>query len=364
VTPVRSRVAAAALVAAALTMAGPAAAHIGGDIVTPVFFTPAAGLVMVDGPMIVSWNDPDEDPTGVLHFYYTPDSIPPVGVLSSQYMVGAVEIGTQPVSQPEDAFEWDTAGLEPGVYSLFAVSKDPPLCDTATTSGTTLVVRGTGAGTITPLAGTWTNPTTTFSGTVSGMVNLRLEAISESEPKVTLVVGRTEPIIEGNPEEECAVVGEFHEKATLVTDLVGEHEPGMDNDRWGFRFFWDSDTLLPGPYVLRADFSNADGQTYSLYSPVQVPVEGRFGGPGPDADADAATDSGGGSPDASGAEIAADAGDGGLQQFAVQPSEGCSGSGAPATPWGLTLLMLAMAAAPAFRRWSRSPTHGGRRPRL
>ena len=331
-------------------------AHLGGIIVRPTFFTPPAGITMIDGVVTVSWNDPDEDPTGILHFYVTPNSLPPTGYLSTTFFEEAIKIGEFPVSDPVDGFDWDTIDFSPGVYSLYAVSVDPPLCDTVTTSATTMVLRDPAGAEVSPLAGTWISPDSSFIGSIAGKTTLRLAAMSATKPSVTLRVGRIEPIVEGPPDADCSAVGVFKQKATIVTALEGEPDPNGGSDRWTFSTLWDSDSMLPGLHVFQAEFTNAEGQSYTLFSPVEVPIAGSIP---TNVEPDAAPDEGPESsddntsrPDAAGSETqgAADEGSTLITVPVAQPDACAGSSGAPGPPpWPVLGVLIFI-----FIAWARS----------
>lgn len=286
--------------------ASPAWAHLGGEIVRPVFTVPAADIIVVDGPVNIAWNDPDEDPTGRLEFYITSDNIPPSPVLSATYFSEAQLVGEIPISDTDDVISWDPATTPPGVYTVFSLSVDPPLCNTATSAAATLVVPDPSVAPALPLAGLWTTPGHTWTGTIAGKTNLRLAALSQSPPTVTLELGRMVPTMEGLPDDPCGVVGTFKSMETLAVEVAGEVDAAAGTDRWTFRYFWDPAGLLPGGYVVRATFANSDGQSHTLFTPVELPISAVTGGPdaapdqGPSDDVtgpDASTADLGGSPD-------------------------------------------------------------------
>jgi len=325
-----------ALLCAMAAVVQPTAAHIGGEVVRPVFLTPAPTMLTLDGAFTISWNDPDEDPTGVLNFYMYPNgNVPPAAEPVASMLAGET-IGSVPINDTTDALSFDPSTMTPGVYTLYAVTTDPPLCDQVTPLYATLLVPDPDPTATPPMMALWRKPSDPLT-TVSGLYPLRLAVKSTTQPTFTLELGRMVNEF-GTPDDPCSGRQYFDPVQTLVSGEPAAPDNEGGANLWTGRYVWDDQsTLEPGNYVIRATLSNEAGDTLTLYTPGDIQILEAFV---PDAGPEEAPDSAG---DA--APVEADAitgGDTGTENPPAGESDGCAGasSGTSGLEWALLALLL------------------------
>lgn len=329
-----------------------AQAHLGGEVVRPVFLTPAPAMTTVQEGFTVSWNDPDSDPTGVLHFYLQASSNVPPEAEPESVLLSGIEVGTVAVSDTTDALAVDTSTVGPGVYTLYAVTTDPPLCDQVTPLFATITVADPDPTAVPPLTALWRNPRDPLT-TISGIYAARLSVRSLESPMFSMEVGRMVPILDGDSADPCSQRQRFESLQVLAENVAAVPDTEGGANLWTAKYVWgDASALGSGTYVLRATVK-AGTETLTLFAPGVVEVL-ESPEPGPEA-AESVADQ------ASDATSAGDVGssDGGNEDTSKPSADGGNdalggGSGcgaAPGEPSGWPGMMSLLLVSLAFGWW-------------
>lgn len=99
--------------------------HVGGVETPTNFLSPTNVCNIADQSIVVTWDDMDNDPTGIFDFYYRSTNNRPDEVDPS--MFGGTHIHNTTAMDATDQFTWDTGDVPSGAYYLYGVTTDPPL---------------------------------------------------------------------------------------------------------------------------------------------------------------------------------------------------------------------------------------------
>ena len=328
-----------AIIATLTMMAAPrdVSAHLGGEVVRPVFLSPSPTMLTVSEPLTVAWNDPDADPTGVFHFFVVAGRNVPPTAEPVEELLGGTEVASVAVSDTTDALTIDLSSLPAGAYTLYALTRDPPLCEQVTPLHAMLRVGDEDPSAATPMMALWRKPSDPLT-TISGVYPLRLAVSSETQPSFTLEVGRMVNDVGGDPADPCSGRQRFEPAATLVSDELATPDNEGGANLWIARYVWTEPTNLEaGTYIVKATLTNLAEDTLTLFSPGEIQIltpEGPDEGPEPSEEVSGAAES----------DLAEELPDPG----------GCRATASSPRGWGWCWMLVLLCAAATHRRRERT----------
>jgi hypothetical protein len=282
-----------ALVGAAVLIAvAPARAHVGAQVASAKFLSPAAPVVthadatdavapyavaVADSSFAIRWDDGDVDPTGRFVFYWL-DHNPTYAVTANDieatlgtrvddaindnggYFVScscSPDMGVVCPTEPRDpngncsnGLTWATASLPAGTYWLVAVNNDPPF---HTYSAADAPIRVSHGGAPPPPAAVIVRP----DGQGAWSTTYRLQWLAAATPPLTfdLTYGdeNADPLHADRP-------------------LVSGYQPSLDSNGTSYGYDWNLAALPNGAYFVRLRVTDGNGVSASTDSYYAVTV--------------------------------------------------------------------------------------------
>jgi uncharacterized protein (TIGR03382 family) len=223
-------------------------------------FKEMVGFIRVKGDVLTFvWEDGDEVAEVVHRLYFQPENIAPTHVPMSNELKGTL-IHEVAATDTANAFEWVLSDVPTGVYSLYAVTTEPDICQHVEFAPTSVIVHHPGDPV--PFGVMITHPLETNIVAEEGAA-IEVRAVSATPPLVSLKAGRMKLITEEKREGE-PLCDPFRQQWNFAYDVAEKVVMEPDSDagpnRWRATINWDTRAVVNEFYAIRAELTDADGQ--------------------------------------------------------------------------------------------------------